>query len=48
MKLNIIEKENAELIESKRAEINRLRSSLISADLQFLDYIVELLEKNDL
>ena len=41
---NIIEKENAGLMESKRAEVNYFMHSLMSSDIQFLDYIVELSE----
>ena len=42
--INIIEKENAGVIE----EINHFRRSLNSADTEFLDFIIELLEKNEL
>jgi len=42
--VNIIEKENAGAIENRRVEINSFRRNLVSADILFLDSIVELLK----
>jgi len=40
--LFIIEKENASLLENRRAEINYFKYNMMSEDIHFLDFIVEL------